>query len=102
MSALSGECVQCLIWLFSVVPELPGMLPTDFLNDFEMVPVAPIITGILLLLLLLLLFQLSFHSVAVVLRLVQTKQIIYINETIQKHSSNNTEHSKYVFGNLNK
>ena len=25
---------------------LPGMLPTYFLNDFEMVPVAPIITGI--------------------------------------------------------
>ena len=31
----------------------PGMLPTYFLNDFEMVPVAPIITGLLLLLLLL-------------------------------------------------
>ena len=25
---------------------LPGMLPTYFLNDFEMVPVAPVITGI--------------------------------------------------------
>ena len=25
-SALSGECVQCLIWLFSVVPELHGFL----------------------------------------------------------------------------
>ena len=25
---------------------LPSMLPTYFLNDFEMVPVAPIITGI--------------------------------------------------------
>ena len=34
---------------------LPGMLPTYFLNDFETVPVAPIITGLLLLLLLLLL-----------------------------------------------
>ena len=32
------------------------------------------------------LLQLSFHSVAVVLTLVQTKQIIYINETVQKHS----------------
>jgi hypothetical protein len=31
------------------------MVLTYFLNDFEMVPVAPIITGILLLLLLLLL-----------------------------------------------
>ena len=41
--------MQCLIWLFSVVPELHGFLvccPTYFLNDFEMVPVAPIITGI--------------------------------------------------------
>ena len=25
-SALSGECVQCLMWLFSVVPELHGFL----------------------------------------------------------------------------
>ena len=33
--------------------------------------------------LLLLLLQLSFHSVAVVFTLVQTKQIIYINETIK-------------------
>ena len=41
--------------------------------------------------------QLSFHSVAVVLTLVQTKQIIYINETIQKHSTNNTKHSKYKY-----
>ena len=31
---------------------------------------------------------------AVVLTLVQTKQIIYIKETIQKHSTNNTKHSK--------
>ena len=41
--------------------------------------------------------QLSFHSVAVVLTLVQTKQIIYINETIQKHSTNNTKHNKYKY-----
>ena len=34
---------------------LPGMLPTYFLKGFEMVPVAPIVTGITLLLLLLLL-----------------------------------------------
>ena len=46
---LSGECVQCLIWLFSVVPKLHGFLSwyvAHFLNDFEMVPVSPIITGI--------------------------------------------------------
>ena len=43
--------------------------------------------------LLLLLLQFSFHSVAVVLTLVQTKQIIYINEIIQKHSTNNTKNS---------
>ena len=41
--------------------------------------------------------QLGFHSVAVVLTLVQTKQTIYINETIQKHSTNNTKHSKYKY-----
>ena len=46
---------------------------------------------------ILLLPQLSFHSVAVVLTLVQTKQIIYINETIQKHSTNNTKRSKYKY-----
>ena len=34
---------------------------------------------------------------AVVLTLVQTKQIIYINETVQKHSTNNTIHSKYKY-----
>ena len=57
-----------------------------------------IIYILLLLLLLLLLLQLSFDSVAVVLTLVQTKQIIiHINETIQKHSTNNTKHSKYKY-----
>ena len=48
-SALSAECVQCLIWLFSVVPELDGFpvcCPPYSLNHFQMVPVAPIITGI--------------------------------------------------------
>jgi hypothetical protein len=43
------------------------------------------------------LLQLSFHSLAVVLTLVQTKQIIYINETIQKHSTDSTKHSKYKY-----
>jgi hypothetical protein len=54
------------------------MLLTYFLNAYEIVPVAPIITGItvllLLLLLLLLLFTaIEFHSVAVVLTLVINK-----------------------------
>ena len=43
------------------------------------------------------LMQLSFHSVAVVLTSVQTKQIIYTNERVQKHSTNNTKHSKYKY-----
>ena len=41
--------MQCPIWLFSVVPRLHGFLVksiTYFLNDFEIVPVAPIVTGI--------------------------------------------------------
>ena len=56
---------------------------------------------LLLLLLVVVLLQLSFHSVAAVLTLEQTKQIIIINihkrKTIQKHSTNNTEHSKYKY-----
>ena len=44
------------------------------------------------------LLQLSFHSVAAVLTPVQAEQIrIYIYETIQKHSTNNTKHSKYKY-----
>ena len=57
----------------------------------------PQVKYLALLLLLLLLLQLSFHSVAVVLTLVKTKQIIYINKTIQKHSTNNTKHSEYKY-----
>jgi hypothetical protein len=36
---------------------------------------------------------------AVVLKLIQTKQIItiYINKTVQKGSTNNTKHSKYKY-----
>jgi hypothetical protein len=41
--APSEVCAQCSVWLFSVVP---GMLLTYFLNAFEIVPVAPIVTGI--------------------------------------------------------
>jgi hypothetical protein len=51
-------------------------------------------------LLQLLLLQLSFHSVGAVLTLIQTKQTriyIYINETIQKHSTDNTKNSKYKY-----
>jgi hypothetical protein len=53
---------------------------------------------LLLLLLLLYLQQLSFHSVAVVLTLVQTRQIIIIinihKRNIKKHSTKNTKHTK--------
>ena len=40
--------MQCPKWLFcsSLTSCFPGMLLTYFLNDFETVPVAPIITGI--------------------------------------------------------
>jgi predicted P-loop ATPase/GTPase len=45
------------------------------------------------------LLQLSFRSVAGALTLVQTKPIgvIYISETIQKHSKNNTKYNKYKY-----
>ena len=47
---LSEAWVQCPIWLFffwiSLTSCFPAMLLTYFLNDFEIVPVAPIITGI--------------------------------------------------------
>jgi hypothetical protein len=49
--------VQCAVWLFSVVPKFRDFPVgcSGSLSDSEMVPVAPITTGILLLLLLLLL-----------------------------------------------
>ena len=46
---LSMLCVQCPIRLFfciSLISLFPGMLPRYCLSDFEMVPVAPIITDI--------------------------------------------------------
>ena len=47
--ALSAVCVPCLIWLFfvcgSLISCIPGMLLRYFLNKFEMLLVAPIITG---------------------------------------------------------
>ena len=51
MCAVSNMAVFCS----SLTSWFPGMLLTYFLNVFEIVPVAPIITGITLLLLLLLL-----------------------------------------------
>jgi hypothetical protein len=57
MCALPNMAVFCS----SLTLWFPGMMLTYFLNDFEMVPVAPIITGITLvftLLLILLLLQL--------------------------------------------
>ena len=47
--ALLAVCVQCPIWLFSVVPQfraLPATLLRCCLSDYEIVPVAPVITGI--------------------------------------------------------
>ena len=57
-SALPAVCVLCPISLFfgsSLISCFPGMLLRYCVSDFEMVPIAHIITGILLLLLLLLL-----------------------------------------------
>ena len=51
MCAVPNMAVFCS----SLTSRFPGMLLTYFLNVFEIVPVAPIITGITLLLLLLLL-----------------------------------------------
>ena len=51
-SALSAVCVQCPIWLFFysyLISPFPDMLLRYCLSDSEMVPVAPIITGITLL-----------------------------------------------------
>jgi hypothetical protein len=48
-SALPAVCVQCPIWLFvyrSLISCFPGTLLRYCLGDFDMVPVAPIITGI--------------------------------------------------------
>ena len=53
---------------------------------------------IIIIIIIIIILQLRFHSVVVVLTLVQIKQIRkYINEIIQKHSTNNTKHSKYKY-----
>ena len=46
--ALSIVCVQCPMWLFSVVPYfmLSWYVVQVFLSDFYIVPVTPIIIGI--------------------------------------------------------
>ena len=66
--------------------------PVDFQNYYYYYYYYYLLTYLLTYLL-----QFSFHSVAAVLTLVQTKQIIYIKETIQKHNTNNTKHSKYKY-----
>jgi hypothetical protein len=43
------------------------------------------------------LLQLSFHPVAVALTQSTDKTNNKINETIQKHSTNNTKHSQYKY-----
>jgi hypothetical protein len=58
MCAVPNMAVFCS----SLTSWFPGMQLTYFLNDFEIVPVAPIITGLLLLLLLLLLSNFSLLS----------------------------------------
>ena len=42
--------MQCPVWLFSVVPSFRAFPFRYYLNDYEMVPVVLIITGITLLL----------------------------------------------------
>jgi hypothetical protein len=39
-------CGQCSLQLFSVVPGFPCKLVKCFLNDFQMLPFAPMNTGI--------------------------------------------------------
>jgi hypothetical protein len=68
------------------VVRLPALRPGGYSNKH-----------IIIIIIITYLPQLSFHSVTVILTLVQAKQIrIDINETIQ-HSTNNTKHSKYCY-----
>ena len=59
MCAVPNMAVFCS----SLTSWFPGMSLTYFLNDLEMVPVAPIITGITLTLLLLLLLLLLHENI---------------------------------------
>jgi len=42
----SEVCVQCPTFLYFLVFMFPGMLHTYYVSNFEIVPVAPIVTGI--------------------------------------------------------
>jgi len=57
------------VFCSSLTSCFPGMLLTYFLNDCEIVPVAPIITGLLLLLLLLVLHQLLAATTRFILKI---------------------------------
>ena len=48
VSTSRNVCVQCPIWLFcsSLTSCLPGMWLRYFLNDTQIVPIAPVVTGI--------------------------------------------------------
>jgi len=119
MCAVPNMAVFCS----SVTSWFPGMLLTYFLNDFEMVPFAIIITGITFVFTFHMRFisiarylliyyhhhhhhhllQLSFYSVTVVFTLVQTKQI-RLNIRKRNNTKNtvqaiqyNTIHSKYKY-----
>ena len=105
MCAVPNMAVCCS----SLTSWFPGMLLTYFLNVFEIVPVAPIITGITFVFtfhmrcisIVRFLYyyyyyyyyqlQLSCHSVAVVLTLVQTKQII----NTRKRNNTKTQYKHY-------
>ena len=66
-------------------------------NETPVVMLHVIIFIIIITYLLTYFLQFSFHSLAVALTPVQTKQVVYINETVQKHSTNKTKHSKYKY-----
>jgi hypothetical protein len=63
-------CSSLTLWF-------PGMLLTYFLNDFEVVPVAPIITGIAFVFTLLLLLLLLFYWLVVSASEVHAQANIY-------------------------
>ena len=73
MCAVPNMAVFCS----SLTSCFPGMLLTYFLNDFEIVPVAPIVTGITLLLLLLLLVVVVVVVVVVVFKISVRKIIMH-------------------------
>jgi len=62
MCAVPNMAVFCS----SLTSCFPGMLLTYFLNDFEIVPVAPIITGIIIIIIIIMSYQhestISYYS----------------------------------------